>query len=122
LSNDPNAKLAYHLLYEFVSPNNPQHIENTEIALNLRLNPLTQSVIRFLAGLVTDEADRETWSDYPIELEDAEPKHWGPLDVYRFRQDLRWLSLPSSQNPINPKVPRANPRVAASNDPPTTTL
>lgn len=123
LAQDRDAREGYRLLYKFVGPHNPDHVANTSCALDRYPNELTKTVIRFLAGTQrNDPPDPGPHFDHPPELDDLEPERWTYSQVYGLRTDLRCLTIPGWDCPINPASnfvlrrpgqPRA--RLAASN-------
>ncbi|MBR0858269.1 MobA/MobL family protein [Bradyrhizobium liaoningense] len=98
---DSGARDGYKLLYDYVGPYNPDHIENATRALGLYRNELTRTVIRFLAGIERNcRRDPHAPLDLPRELEELEPERWTYLEVDWLRTDLRSLTIPGLNCPI----------------------
>jgi hypothetical protein len=117
LAYDSDARDGYKLLYNYVAPHNPDHIENTTRALGLYRNELTRTVIRFLAGIErTSRRDPHAALDFPRELDELEPERWNYLEVYWLRTDLRCLTIPGRDCPINPASSFAARRLSRANN------
>ncbi|WP_092188234.1 MobA/MobL family protein [Bradyrhizobium sp. cf659] len=103
LAHDRIARHGYRLLYDYVGPHNVDRTENTTRALSLYCNELTRTVVRFLGGVERKlPLDPNMSFDLPSELEELEPERWDYLDVYQLRTDLRCLTIPGRNCPINP--------------------
>lgn len=103
LADDRQARLGYEQLCQYVGRHNPDHAANTAQVLAMYHDRLTQTVIRFLAGIGPEPKNENNLIpfDLPPELNELEPQRWDEGDVYFLRQNLRYMQLRAWRNSLH---------------------
>jgi hypothetical protein len=94
VTKNAGTRLAYRLLYEHVSRDNPDHEQNVQRLLGLCSSELTKAIILFLAEKDADREFDET--DLPFEMIELEPGHWTPQEKSNFEMDLSLMTVRAS--------------------------
>jgi MobA/MobL family len=86
----------YDLLREFVAAGSPNQEINVERALQYCQSGVSAVLIRSIAGRIQQEQDQGDLGamDLPFELRGLEPERYSEIELWRFEQDLEYLSAP----------------------------
>ncbi len=95
LTKNAHTRLAYALLHQHVGKHNPDHQRNAERVLVLCSSELTKNLVRFLAEIEPPPVDEPELGEFdlPFQISELEPKHYTPLELYRFEWDLNQMTV-----------------------------
>ncbi len=121
VTKNAGTRLAYRLLHEHVSRDNPDHEQNVQRLLELCSSELTKAIILLLAEKDADREFDET--DLPFEMIELEPGHWTPQEKSNFEMDLSLMTVRASGWGLLPPIePQGHPPPAMPEADPTTTI
>jgi hypothetical protein len=121
VTKDAKTRLAYRLLHEHVSRDNPSHEHNVQRLLGLCSSELTRAIILFLAEKDADREFDET--DFPFEMIELEPRHWTLEEKSNFEMDLNQMTIRASGWGLLPPIePQRRPPPALPEADPTITI